>query len=87
MDIKQAKIVLKEGYVLKAIIDARMLYFSQKDKTIIVINDSYSLSISLEDFEKLYDKYSFELVESSENDIVENKEKDLEYYSKLNKRQ
>ncbi len=78
--------LLNDNYYLKGTLDNKeiLLFYKENDK--IIVNSSlYRLSLTKDKFIELYKDYSFSLIESKE-EISENKEKDLDYYSRLQKR-
>ena len=78
--------LLNDNYYLKGTLDNKeiLLFYKENDK--IIVNSSlYKLSLTKDKFIELYKDYSFSLIESKE-EISENKEKDLDYYSRLQKR-
>lgn len=89
MKVKEALTKLRENYILK-VIDKKgiELYFAlNENNKVIIHNEKYNLTLETYDFLSLYKEYDFELIEdkSSLNEI--DKEKDNEYYSKIQKRQ
>lgn len=78
--------LLNDNYYLKGTLDNKeiLLFYKENDK-IIVSSSLYRLSLTKDKFIELYKDYSFSLIESKE-EISENKEKDLDYYSRLQKR-
>ena len=78
--------LLNDNYYLKGTLDNKeiLLFYKENDK--IIVNSSlYRLSLTKDKFIELYKDYSFSLIELKE-EISENKEKDLDYYSRLQKR-
>lgn len=89
MKVKEALTKLRENYILK-VIDKKgiELFFAlNENNKVIIHNEKYNLTLETYDFLSLYKEYDFELIEdkSSLNEI--DKEKDNEYYSKIQKRQ
>ena len=78
--------LLNDNYYLKGTLDNKeiLLFYKENDK-IIVSSSLYRLSLTKDKFIELYKDYSFSLIELKE-EISENKEKDLDYYSRLQKR-
>lgn len=78
--------LLNDNYYLKGTLDNKeILLFYKEDDKIIVSSSLYRLSLTKDKFIELYKDYSFALIESKE-EVSENKEKDLDYYSRLQKR-
>ena len=78
--------LLNNNYYLKGTLDNKEILLFYKEKGKIIVNSSlYRLSLTKDKFIELYKDYSFSLIESKE-EISENKEKDLDYYSRLQKR-
>ncbi len=78
--------LLNENYYLKGSLDNKeyLLFYKEEDK-IVVSSSLYRLKLKKEEFINLYKDYSFSLIEDKE-EVIENKEKDLDYYSRLQKR-
>lgn len=78
--------LLNNNYYLKGTLDNKeiLLFYKENDK-IIVSSSLYRLSLTKDKFIELYKDYSFSLIEEKE-EVSENKEKDLDYYSRLQKR-
>ena len=78
--------LLNDNYYLKGTVDNKeYLLFYKEDDKIKVSSSLYHLKISKNEFIELYKDYSFSLIEDKE-EVIENKEKDLDYYSRLQKK-
>ncbi len=88
MDNKLLKIInlLNEGYYLKGSKNKKedILIYKENDK-INVSSSNYNLTLNNEEFISLYKEYEFNLIKEKE-ELKENKEKDLDYYSRLQKK-
>lgn len=77
--------LLNDGYYLKGTYKNNELIFYKENDIIKVSSINYNLSIKVDDFINIYKDYEFSLIKEKE-EFKEDKEKDLEYYSKLQKR-
>lgn len=88
IDTKLALRLLKDGYLLKANNPKNNLHnvFSYEDEKINVYSPNYKLKITTSDFLEFFNDFNFHLIkEEKENDI--DLAKDVEYFSKIQKRQ
>ena len=78
---------LNDGYVLEAYINGNRNLFVKFEDKIEIYSQSYALQLSKEKFAEMFGEEDFKLIDYSNKENSESKEKDEEYYSKLQKSQ
>ena len=86
MKIKEACLLLRDGYVLESIIKNDRLIFISENSKIKIYSAKYNSMMKTEDFLNLYKDQDFFPLQTKDDNSSE-VEKDFEYYSRLQKKQ